>query len=200
MCGDDRVWVLMGAPRGYDEDRALEGALRLFWLRGYEGASLAGLLCATGLNRASFYRVFDSKEDLFARAVERYRQKYLSFRDDALAEHTPRRIVEKLLHGLADLHTDLNTPPGCLETNATLSCSESDDVRLELIRSRDRTQAALEARFAATMRREPLPPGMTPAKAAFFVSTVVQGMAVQVKHGTSRRELRDLVDSIVASW
>ncbi|RZK59326.1 MAG: TetR/AcrR family transcriptional regulator [Rhodococcus sp. (in: high G+C Gram-positive bacteria)] len=113
----------MGAPRGYDEDRALEGALRLFWLRGYEGASLAELLGATGLNRASFYRVFDSKEDLFTRAVERYQQKYLSFRDDALAEPTPRRIVEKLLYGLVDLHTDLSTPPGCLETNSALSCS-----------------------------------------------------------------------------
>jgi AcrR family transcriptional regulator len=152
------------------------------------------------LNRASFYRVFDSKEDLFARAVARYQQKYLSFRDDALAEPTPRRIVEKLLYGLAELHTDLNTPPGCLETNSALSCVESNDVRLELIRSRDQTRASLEARFAATMRREPLPRGMTPAKAALFVSTVVQGMAVQAKHGTSRGELRDLVDSIVASW
>ena len=191
----------MGAPRGYDEDRALEGALRLFWLRGYEGASLAELLGATGLNRASFYRVFDSKEDLFTRAVERYQQKYLSFRDDALAEPTPRRIVEKLLYGLADLHTDLSTPPGCLETNSALSCSpESNDVRLELIRSRDQTLSSLEARFAVTMRHEPLPPSMTPARAAFYISTVVQGMAVQAKHGTSRRELRDLVDSIVSSW
>ncbi|MFD7039622.1 TetR/AcrR family transcriptional regulator [Rhodococcus jostii] len=191
----------MGAPRGYDEGRALEGALRLFWLRGYDGASLAELLCATGLNRASFYRVFDSKEDLFTRAVERYQQQYLSFRDDALAEPTPRRIVEKLLHGMVDLHTDLSTPPGCLETNSALSFrSESNDVRLELIRSRDQTLSSLEARFAVTMRHEPLPPSMTPATAALYISTVVQGMAVQAKYGTSRRELRDLVDSIVSSW
>lgn len=97
----------MSRAREFDETEVLDKALQVFWQQGYEGTSLNDLLDATGLTKSSLYATFGSKEDLFHRIVERYLSKHVEFRQAcALAEPTPRRIVERLLYGMADLHAD----------------------------------------------------------------------------------------------
>ena len=61
-----------GRPRAFDEDQALDAAIDVFWRLGYEGASMAELTQAMGINKPSLYAVFGSKEKLFVRALERY--------------------------------------------------------------------------------------------------------------------------------
>jgi AcrR family transcriptional regulator len=61
-----------GRPRAFDIERALDQALRVFWRHGYEGASLAELTAAMGINRPSLYAAFGNKEKLFRRALDHY--------------------------------------------------------------------------------------------------------------------------------
>ncbi|MET3966753.1 TetR/AcrR family transcriptional regulator [Bradyrhizobium sp. S3.9.1] len=192
----------MSRAREFDETEIIDKALQVFWQRGYEGTSLNDLLDATGLSKSSLYAAFGSKEDLFHRIVERYLSKHVEFRQAcALAEPTPRRIVERLLYGMADLHAGSRTPPGCLITGAALACSpEAESIRQELVRSRNEFGQVLRRRLEAVTSAGPLPPGMTAADAARLVVVTIQGMAVEAKGGATRNELRRLVQTFLLNW
>lgn len=191
----------MARLREFDEDEVLDKALFLFWEHGYEGTSLSDLLHAMGLTKSSLYQAFDSKEALFERVVQRYHAHHLGFRYEALSEPTPRRIVERLLYGMIELHTGKQTPAGCLETSAALVCSpESESIRRDLARSRDKFRHLLRDRLKAVKNAGPLPPGITVEDVALLVTTVIQGMAVQAKSGATRTELRRTVQALLLSW
>lgn len=192
----------MSRAREFDETEVIDKALHVFWQQGYEGTSLNDLLDATGLTKSSLYAAFGSKEDLFHRIVERYLSKHVEFRQAcALAEPTPRRIVERLLYGMADLHAGSRTPPGCLITGASLACSpEAESIRQELVRSRNEFGQVLRGRLEAVTSAGPLPPGITAADAARLVVVTIQGMAVEAKGGATRNELRRIVQTFLLSW
>jgi AcrR family transcriptional regulator len=63
---------VMGRPRDFDQERVIDSAMRVFWEKSYEGATMADLTEATGLNRSSIHAAFGSKEGLFLKVVERH--------------------------------------------------------------------------------------------------------------------------------
>jgi AcrR family transcriptional regulator len=191
----------MARPREFDEDAVLEKALFVFWEKGYEGASLSELLGAMGLTKSSLYKAFGNKENLFRKVRAKYHREYLVYQQAALAEATPRKIVERLLSGTVELHCGETTPPGCLETNGTLACStESEPIRLELSRGLDRLRSLLRTRFEAAQNEGALPAGMNSDEAAFLISTLIQGMAVQAKAGAAKKDLLRLAGSALLAW
>lgn len=191
----------MARPREFDEDEVLQAALRVFWEKGYEGTALTDLLAATGLTKSSLYKAFGSKERLFWRVVERYQRDFLDFRHEALAEPTPRRIAERLLDGITELHSGGVNPVGCLELNTALAGStDAEPIRKKLIRGRERFRLRLRDRFEETMAAAPLPPGMTSDDAASLIISLIQGLAVQAKAGVSRETARRVVRAALLSW
>ncbi|WP_138753112.1 TetR/AcrR family transcriptional regulator [Paenibacillus sinopodophylli] len=58
--------------REFDEHKALEAAMQLFWEKGYEATSLIDLTTAMGVQKASIYSTFGNKEALFEAALRRY--------------------------------------------------------------------------------------------------------------------------------
>src|SRR3954468_17375100 len=94
-----------GRPRAFDAERALDAALTVFWRKGYEGASLADLTRAMGINRPSLYAAFGDKETLFRKAMDRYATGPACYVREALGAPTARAVAERLLRGGVEMLT-----------------------------------------------------------------------------------------------
>src|SRR5690349_13817425 len=103
-----------GRPRSFDADRALDQALKVFWSKGYEGASLPDLTKAMGISRPSLYAAFGNKEELFKKALERYSAGPACYVREALDAPTARAVAERLLNGAVEMMTNPKNPRGCL--------------------------------------------------------------------------------------
>ncbi len=62
----------MARPREFDTNKALDGAMNVFWALGYDGASLPDLLDGMGITRGSLYKAFTDKKTLFLTILEHY--------------------------------------------------------------------------------------------------------------------------------
>ncbi|MGC3988741.1 MAG: TetR/AcrR family transcriptional regulator [Chthoniobacteraceae bacterium] len=109
-----------GRPRAFDPEQALDRAMRVFWSKGYVGASLSDLTEAMGINRPSLYAAFGNKESLFRLALEHYGKGPASFLQQALDQPTARKVAETILFLNVEMLTDPSTPGGCLSVRGAL--------------------------------------------------------------------------------
>ncbi len=184
-----------GRPRKFDEEKALDRAMMVFWRKGYEGASLPDLTRAMGINRPSMYAAFGNKQSLFRKALKRYIAGPIAFFAQALEAPTSRDVVERILRGTVETLTDPRHPRGCLVVQGALACGkEADPVRRELATHRNEAQAAIRARFERAAREGDLPKNCDPSDYARYVMAVTNGMAVLAAGGASREELLKIVE------
>ena len=64
----------LGRPREFSSEEALIAATLVFAEKGFEGASLADLTKAMGINRTNMYATFGNKAQLFRLTMERFTQ------------------------------------------------------------------------------------------------------------------------------
>ncbi len=191
----------MGRHREFDVDKALEAALRVFWRKGYEGASYADLTAATGVERPALYSAFGNKEALFRRALERYYDRYLDYIPAALAQPTAREVAAHILYNAADLNTRYPDHTGCLGISGVLAGSDdAEPVRQALIEARAAGEAQLRQRFERAQAEGDLAKTANPAVLAAFVMAVLHGMAVQAKAGFSRETLEAVIEQALSTW
>ena len=190
-----------GRVRQFDADEALDRALEVFWARGYEGATLPELTRAMGINRPSLYAAFGNKEQLFRKALDRYRTGPQSFVGEALKEPTARAVAEAIFSGFVRMQRDRSSSRGCMIVSGALACGEeAEPVRRELARLRQATVAALQERFERAVHEGDLPGGTDCATLARYVATVLNGLAVQAASGATEAELRRVAAMAMRAW
>lgn len=191
----------MGRHREFDVEEALDAAMRVFWLKGYEGASYTDLTAATGVERPALYSAFGNKEALFRKALDRYYDHYMDFIPKALELPTAREVATAMLHSALELHTEMPDRRGCLGINGALAGSDdSAPIREMMIAARAEGEAKLRARFERAQAEGDLPESASPEALAAFILAVSHGMAVQAKAGFCRDKLRRVADQALATW
>ncbi len=184
-----------GRPRTFDPEQAVAAVLPIFMEKGFEGATFGELIAAMGINPPSFYAAFGSKEQLFRRVIETYSAAGTAVVKDALAQPTAFKAIERLLRNTADAQTDPSRPPGCLFVQGALTCSDKAcDIRDELAARRTLSEPLIEERLRTAREASDKSIPGDPAKVARYVSTVMQGLAVQAAGGANRRVLHEIVD------
>ncbi|TMQ92388.1 TetR/AcrR family transcriptional regulator [Actinomadura soli] len=186
----------MARPRKFEEERALEAAMRAFWTDGYEATSTQELCNATGLGRSSIYNTFRSKHDLFEKALARY------------MEIKTANIIQVLEDGGRPVRERLRTilewavepvpgdPAGCLVVNTMVELAPRDEVIAErLERDERRRLTALTAAIKEGMRAGEIDRGKDARALAHFVVSTVSGMRVVARGGADRRTLTSIADT-----
>ncbi|KGT92287.1 TetR family transcriptional regulator [Erwinia typographi] len=191
----------MGRHREFDIDKALEAALRVFWRKGYEGASYTDLTEATGVERPALYSAFGNKEALFRRALDRYYAHYLDFFPAALEQPTSRDVVTHMLRGAAELHTRYPDCTGCLGVHGALAgADDAEPVRRAMIEARANGEASLRERLNRAKQQRDLPETANCEVLAAYVCAVLHGMAIQARAGFSREMLEAVADQAISTW
>ncbi|HKB96614.1 MAG TPA: TetR/AcrR family transcriptional regulator [Rhizomicrobium sp.] len=190
-----------GRPRSFCKEEALDRAMTVFWRSGYEGASLAHLTEAMGINSPSLYACFGSKEGLFKAVLERYDQRRNTFMTQVTAAPTAAAVAETFLYGVADFvaATGGRNPPGCLMLQGGISCGD-DTIPDMLAKHRAEKEAMLRARFEQAKKLGDLPKTSDPAALARYLSVMANGICVQAAAGANTKELREVATIALANW
>lgn len=144
----------MGRTQAFDTATAVAAARDVFWDKGFEAASLADLEQATGLNRSSLYRTFESKRGLYDAAVADYL-------DAVIAPRLARlRGADDPVAALRDYWATLSafimtTPAssprrGCLLLNSASGIAGWDEQQRAVV---DDYRAALQQTFETVLGR-----------------------------------------------
>ena len=183
--------MAVGRPRAFDCVTALDQALAVFWRQGYEGTSITDLTKAMGINPPSLYAAFGNKEELFRRALDRYIETVSGYVNEAMAEPTARKAIEKLLLTKVQCLSDPNTPNACMLVSGALGCAEATEcVREKLSKFAEQTY---RARFEKGITDGDLPRDTDPVAMANYIAAVGHGMVIQAATGATREQLLQVV-------
>jgi AcrR family transcriptional regulator len=90
---------MRGRPRSFDEETVLDELTALFWRKGYTQTSIADLVEVSGVHKPSLYRIFGTKEQLFAKLLRRYLDARMSMFG---------MLIDSVEPGIEGIHTFLS--------------------------------------------------------------------------------------------
>ncbi|MEU3954233.1 TetR/AcrR family transcriptional regulator [Streptomyces achromogenes] len=185
----------MARPRTFDEEQALDAAMRTFWRKGYEATSTEDLCAATGLGRSSIYNTFKSKRALFQRVLHRYLTtmnagQLAVLEDPALSgADRIRALFARVLDGDAE-NRPTGRSLGCLGVNTTIELAGRDAVAAGMLeRDTARRLDSLRAAVEAGRRDGSITSARDAGDLARFLNATIAGLRVSAQGGADRAAL-----------
>lgn len=117
----------MARTKNFNKEEVVEKAILLFWEKGFHATSMEDLVSTLGINRASMYNTFGSKQQLFEQALEVYKNKELNRIADFLYyQLNVRQGLFLLFQNQVEQSIQNNTPTGCLVVNTITELANGD--------------------------------------------------------------------------
>ena len=191
----------MARPQEFIPSQALHSAMNVFWLKGFEAASLADIMAATGLSKSSLYATFGDKRSLFLAAFKAYQKERLRYLAEILEPGKPsRQSIQAFFNQLVDYARDESHGCGCMTANEAVELAPhdpevrqmvSDDFRaIEDLFSQAITLGQADGSIAS--RREP-------QVLARFLVVSLQGLQVMARAKVDRAQLGESIQVIMAA-
>lgn len=185
-----------GRPKEFDEERALHAAMKVFWKRGYDGASCDELLGAMGINAGSMYATFGDKRSLYEKGFDSYCQE--NFFGGVLGilngPGSPLENVRKLVSCWGSMDRK-----GCMVFNTLIEFgSESKGVGKQAKKVVARLRQELEEKLTAAKDAGELDKTANPKDLAAFLMNTAQGLNVSAHTGIGKEAIKGVVNTTLA--
>ncbi|MBO6559645.1 MAG: TetR/AcrR family transcriptional regulator [Nisaea sp.] len=176
-----------GRPRKTDPEAALQDIVRVFWEKGFEGASLSDLTAASGMAKPGLYAAFGDKQAMYAKALTHY---FNGISGSPLADLVNssdplRDVLRRYFVSIVETARDPTTPSGCFVVNSLIESGSMPAALVALSREFDRRRRdAFRTRLRAAQQAGELAPGTDADALADFFSSQVLALAVMVRADT----------------
>jgi AcrR family transcriptional regulator len=184
-----------GRPREFDLEQALDRAIKIFSVQGYNGTSISDLTRAMQVTAGSLYKAFPDKRAIFMGAFDRYvavRQEKLGKRLASML--TGRDKIQAILSHYAEFAHGAEGRQGCLVVGSAVELSGVDP---EIAARVAQTLGKYEQRFEELIQEGRLdgsiPADVEPKAIAPLLVCITQGMRVTGKIGRSAAKTHTLV-------
>ena len=109
-------------------DRLFSAAINLFYRNGIRAVSVDAIAAEAGTTKVTFYRVFESKDDLIVQVLEEQSKRFWEWWDAILAEHPgeARKQLEQLIARFQEEIIGDEECRGCAVANAAVEIVEED--------------------------------------------------------------------------
>lgn len=184
----------MARPKEFDRQTALDKAMNLFWLRGYEATTMTDLRRAMGIGRQSLYDTFGDKKQLFSEVLDQY----VSFNDANVAEMLTNDLGIAGIRSFLDARVRMlssGVRRGCLMMNTCVELVPHDPAVASKIQAGLITmQEGFEAALRGAIQQGQLAKNADVSNLAVFLTSQVAGMVVMAKNHASREQLQAVAD------
>lgn len=191
----------MARTKSFNEDKALEQAMLLFWRKGYSATSMKELERVMGLTITSIYNAYGNKRALFEKALNYYLQNILfKFIESLDSADSPENALKAILMEVIHLHVNPIHPGGCLVVLSILESEQHDERSKNILTSalnllRDRIIKRLEK----DKQNGEIALENDIQSIANHVTALITGMTTMARAGFSQKELEKLIDDSVVT-
>jgi AcrR family transcriptional regulator len=109
-------------------DRLFSAAIDLFYRNGIRAVSVDAIAAEAGTTKVTFYRVFESKDDLVVQVLEEQSKRFWEWWDAIVSQHPgePRKQIEALVAHFRDDIAGDAACRGCAVGNAAVEIVDDD--------------------------------------------------------------------------
>jgi TetR/AcrR family transcriptional repressor of nem operon len=187
----------MGRPRAFEESELLEAVMLAFWRNGYTATTYRSLETLSGVGIRSLANTFGEKDELFTKALSRYRH-FVASNLATMFEYPSVDAIVRVFERVSSPADDDNPrSAGCLMVNTVFEIDEPvADISNEIAQYRDlwlsTFQVALEADHVTDAE-----------KRAEFLLGALWGALSQIRLAgdtTAAKPMTSVIIETVRSW
>ncbi|MED1557076.1 TetR/AcrR family transcriptional regulator [Bacillus paramycoides] len=118
----------MARLREFDEEKALDAAMQLFWEKGYAATSLSDLTAKMGIQKPSLYSAFGDKEGLFEATLRRYTNLHAtSIRTKLQKEQSVKEDIRTFFENMVEEEYKKESNKGCFCINTMVELAPHNE-------------------------------------------------------------------------
>ncbi|MBU2980774.1 TetR/AcrR family transcriptional regulator [Lentibacter algarum] len=184
----------MARAANYDRDAALDAAMTVFWRKGFHATSLKDLEAALSMKPGSIYAAFESKENLYLLALQRYFEaSRRGFRTQLAGFDSPLAGLASQFQSYVDLADEDATRQACMLMKTLVDTRSTDPKIAEVSKSYlEAICAEFAQAFEAARDLGEISADADPKRLARRYQANITALRVELQRGTSDADVANL--------